>query len=51
MNSDTNAQLAAVVHNHFELHLLNDEVQKTRLLTTLKSQINAVIKNENKKIG
>ena len=35
INSDTNAQLTAVVHPYFKLYWFNDEVQKTWLFDNI----------------
>ena len=37
LDNNIDAQLAAVVHPHFKLYWLSDEVQKARLVMTLKS--------------
>ena len=49
INNNTDAQMAAVVNPHFILCWLSDEFQKaSRLVMTLKSQINVIIKDDDK---
>ena len=47
VNNNTDAQLAAVVHPQFNLYWLREEVQKARLVTTLKSHVSASMKEGN----
>ena len=51
MNNKTDAQLAALVHPQFKLYWLSDEVQKAWLVTTSRIRIDAIIKEEDKKLG
>ena len=48
INNNTDAQLAAVVNPHFIWCWFSDEVQKARLVMTLKSRINVIIKDDDK---
>ena len=51
VNNNTYAELAAIVHPQFTLYWLREEVQKASLVTTLKSHVDAMMKEENKKTG
>ena len=48
MNNNTDSQLVAEVQPQFKLCWLRDEVQKARLVMTLNSRVDSVIKEEDK---